>query len=126
LPEYIYVRCGTPGFIAPEIIYHTGRSGQSCISDIFSLGVVAHILATGNNPFVGRNCHESLAKNNAALIKLSQDQYKKLNPYLLNFIVRTLERDPSRRLSSSDLLNDPLFTYEFPMLLKVGTDTTVT
>jgi len=126
LQEYIYVRCGTPGFIAPEIIYHTGKSGQSSTSDIFSLGVVAHILATDSNPFIGRNCHETLAKNNAAILKLGQDQYKKVNPLLINFIVRAIERDPSKRMTSEELLEDPLFSTDSPCLLKIGTSTTVT
>lgn len=99
--EYIYVRCGTPGFIAPEIIYHTGRSGQTLISDIFSLGVVAHILGLGFNPFLGRSCHETISKNNAAILKLSSSVYQKANPYLLDFIVCSLERDPTKRLSSN-------------------------
>lgn len=124
LDEYIYVRCGTPGFIAPEIIYHSGRAGQTTTSDIFSLGVVAHILAVGKNPFIGRNCHETLNKNNAAFLKLTNEEYKSVNPLLLDFIVRTVERDPSRRLSSSQLLNDPLFTAtDFPLLKKIGHET---
>lgn len=41
----IFDRCGTPGYIAPEVL----NSPQSKVvldhkSDIFSLGVIAHIL----------------------------------------------------------------------------------
>lgn len=46
VPEFIYYKCGTPGFVAPEILKLTKtdekKYGVSC--DIFSLGVVFHIL----------------------------------------------------------------------------------
>ena len=126
LQEYIYVRCGTPGFIAPEIIYHTGKSGQSSTSDIFSLGVVAHILATNSNPFIGINRQDTLARNNAAKLNLDQDQYEKVSPLLINFIDRAIQKDPSKRMTSEELLEDPLFSTDSPCLLKIGTSTTVT
>jgi serine/threonine protein kinase len=53
-PEYIFVRCGTPGYVAPEIINSKARNGQDPISDVFSLGIIAHILATGRSPFPGK------------------------------------------------------------------------
>ena len=64
--EYIFVRCGTPGYVAPEIINFKGKSGQSTISDIFSLGVIAHILSTGRSPFSGKEYQEVLNQNRAA------------------------------------------------------------
>jgi serine/threonine protein kinase len=59
--EYIFVRCGTPGYVAPEIINYKARNGQDPISDVFSLGIIAHILATGRSPFPGREYNEVLA-----------------------------------------------------------------
>ena len=49
---YIYPKCGTPGFVAPEILGATGddaRYGIEC--DIFSAGVVLYILLTGEPLF---------------------------------------------------------------------------
>jgi len=42
---YIFPKCGTPGFVAPEIANMIDKTkGYSSSSDIFSIGVIFHIL----------------------------------------------------------------------------------
>jgi len=44
----LFKRCGTPGFVAPEILLYDDKSpmyGVAC--DIFSIGVIFFILLTG-------------------------------------------------------------------------------
>ena len=42
---YIFSKCGTPGFVAPEIANLVDKnSGYSPISDVFSIGVIFYIL----------------------------------------------------------------------------------
>lgn len=53
--EYIFARCGTPGFVAPEIVNlrdKNTRYTQAC--DLFSLGIIFHMLLLKKSPFVGR------------------------------------------------------------------------
>lgn len=39
--EYLYFRCGTPGFLAPEIANLTCKqTKQTCAADMFSLGCI--------------------------------------------------------------------------------------
>ncbi len=43
--EYLYPRCGTPGYVAPEIINvksHKSKYSNAC--DIFSTGIILHLL----------------------------------------------------------------------------------
>lgn len=43
--EYIHVRCGTPGFVAPEIVNaKPGSDHYSSVCDVFSLGIVFHLM----------------------------------------------------------------------------------
>lgn len=44
--KYLYTRCGTPGYVAPEIlkIKSAQPSKYDCAVDMFSLGVIAHML----------------------------------------------------------------------------------
>lgn len=51
----ILERCGTIGYLAPEII-HTEHYTENC--DIFSLAQVFHILLTGN-PMYDRNLEKT-------------------------------------------------------------------
>ena len=42
---YIFPKCGTPGFVAPEIAnLQDKNSGYGVICDMFSIGVIFHIL----------------------------------------------------------------------------------
>jgi serine/threonine protein kinase len=52
---YIFYRCGTPGFIAPEIIGMQSNERIDVVCDIFSAGVIFHILLTNKYLFVGQN-----------------------------------------------------------------------
>ena len=43
--EYLYPRCGTPGYVAPEIINiksHRSKYSNNC--DVFSAGIILHLL----------------------------------------------------------------------------------
>ncbi|EGR30567.1 hypothetical protein IMG5_129000 [Ichthyophthirius multifiliis] len=59
----LYKKCGTPGFIAPEIL-------QDNI-DIFSAGVIFYILLTGEQPFKAANNKQLVEKNKACQIDFS-------------------------------------------------------
>lgn len=53
--KYLFVRCGTPGFVAPEIINIKDMSTKSQpISDVFSVGVILHYLLLGYSVFEGK------------------------------------------------------------------------
>lgn len=45
IPAYMFVRCGTPGFVAPEVINIKDLNTRyDVVCDIFSLGLIFHIL----------------------------------------------------------------------------------
>ena len=45
--KFLYVRCGTPGFVAPEVINITDFDLKyDAVCDIYSLGIIYHILYT--------------------------------------------------------------------------------
>lgn len=58
--EALKQKCGTPGFVAPEIL----NGGQaSTKSDVFSLGSIFYSLLTSMMVFKGRNANEILSRN---------------------------------------------------------------
>lgn len=46
--EYLFNRCGTIGYVAPEILNELPYDHKV---DIFSLGIILFILLTGDSPF---------------------------------------------------------------------------
>jgi calcium/calmodulin-dependent protein kinase I len=54
------LKCGTPGYVGPEIL----RGFPACTkSDIFSLGSIFYNIVTGNMLFDGKNEKEVLTNN---------------------------------------------------------------
>ncbi|CAM9663528.1 unnamed protein product, partial [Choristocarpus tenellus] len=59
-------RCGTPGYVAPEILHAKVKEGYGINVDAFSVGVVAYTVLCGYEPFYGRNEENLIAANKAA------------------------------------------------------------
>ena len=55
--EYLFKRCGTPGYVAPEIINSSSKENKKFDPkvDVFSAGVILYILMIGKSPFKGRS-----------------------------------------------------------------------
>jgi serine/threonine protein kinase len=77
--DYIYTRCGTPGFVAPEIVNIKDLTTKCRpISDVFSLGVILHILLLGKSPFKGKTFNEVLSENRQCSFTLQGPEYNAL------------------------------------------------
>ena len=53
IDKYLFFRCGTPGYVAPEIIELNESKHIEPQCDIFSAGVIFHILLTRKALFEG-------------------------------------------------------------------------
>jgi serine/threonine protein kinase len=64
--KYLYTRCGTPGYVAPEVLRIKSSDpvqtySSSC--DVFSIGVIYHILMFRKPVFEGKDVKEVIKKN---------------------------------------------------------------
>jgi eukaryotic-like serine/threonine-protein kinase len=106
---------GSPGHMAPEQI-----EGKECDarSDIFSLGTVLYWLATGKQPFTGRNPHH-LLKSIVDGRFIDPLQVKpSIGGTLREIILRCLELDPHKRYQSAGELAQTLSDF----VQRVGID----
>ncbi|KAM3130670.1 hypothetical protein pb186bvf_017262 [Paramecium bursaria] len=69
LKKYKYPKCGTPGYVAPEVCnYSGGHYGTKC--DIFSSGCIFYLLLTGKHLFSGQGYNFVLEQNKLCKIDL--------------------------------------------------------
>ena len=110
VPEYLFKRCGTPGYVAPEIINAPSNENihytPKC--DVFSAGIIFFILLTGKSPFDGKSFQEILNQNKLCKIDFKSPKLKK-NPHVLELLQKMLEINPLKRASAKECLNDEFF-----------------
>ena len=99
--------CGTPNYIAPEILEN--RSGHSYEVDIWSLGVIIYTLNVGKPPFETPDVKSTYKK-----IKMGAFSYPEHMPISENVkdvINKTLCLDPSKRLKLDEILAHPFLNF---------------
>lgn len=91
---------GTPHYLAPEVI--RGESASPA-SDLYGLGAVMYRFLTGVAPHQGTTA-EVLLKVLSEEVRPLSDLRPDLPPWLVAFVHRLLEKDPSRRPSDAQEL----------------------
>ena len=89
--ELLKLRCGSPGYIAPEIL---GDDGYRISADIYSIGVIMYFLLTGRPVFRGFNINEMLAKNKKAEVEYPDIYWSKISTKARDLVSKMLLKDP--------------------------------
>lgn len=104
--EYFHIRstfCGTPLYLAPEVIKQTGHDKSV---DVWCIGALIFELLTGNCPFNGMT--DSILYDH--ILKNKIDWPKDINLEAKDLISKILRTEPKDRLSLNDMLKHPFFT----------------
>jgi len=89
------VRCGTPGYVAPEIINIIDMKTRSePICDVFSAGIIMHMVLLGRSVFTSNTYDKILVENRACDFKLEGGDYRNLDPQAMDLMVNMLKVNP--------------------------------
>ncbi|GAP83399.1 putative CAMK RAD53 protein kinase [Rosellinia necatrix] len=111
--------CGTPSYVAPEILAEGRNRKYTKAVDIWSLGVVLYICLCGFPPFSDELYSREFPYNLSQQIKSGRFDYP--SPYwdpvgdpALDLIDRMLVVEPSKRFTVDQCLQHPWFTQKMP------------
>lgn len=102
--------CGTPNYIAPEVL---GKRGHSFEVDTWSLGCVLYTLLVGKPPFETATLKETYAR-------IKKNEYRvppHISPTAKALIKRMLSSEPSQRPSAKEALESDFFNGYIPQKL---------
>ncbi len=111
--------CGTPNYIAPEIL--DGKTGHSYEVDIWSLGVICYTLIIGKPPFETQDVKATYKRIKANTYSFPEGSI--ISDYAKNLISEILVTDPTKRPSLDQILAHDFFNQgnSIPKLLPTST-----
>jgi len=96
--------CGTPQYVAPEILSSNRTEGYGLACDLWSIGVILYIMLVGYPPF-------SENKPNAVFEQIKHGEYEfpyehwsRISPSAIHLIRRLLTTDPRKRITAAEAL----------------------
>jgi len=96
--------CGTPDYVAPEVLRGTGYTNAV---DIWSIGVVTYVMLCGSPPFYGADDKEVFIKILQADYKFFSPEWDYISQDAKEFIRVLLVLDPNCRPTAQQCLQAP-------------------
>jgi calcium/calmodulin-dependent protein kinase I len=96
--------CGTPGYVAPEIL--TGK-GYDIAVDYWSIGVILYVMLCGFPPFSEDSNEKLFDMIKTGNYEFPSPQWDPISDYAKDLIKKLLVVDPSKRLTADGILKHP-------------------
>ncbi|XP_051931453.1 calcium/calmodulin-dependent protein kinase type 1 isoform X2 [Hippocampus zosterae] len=96
--------CGTPGYVAPEVL---AQKPYSKAVDCWSIGVISYILLCGYPPFYDENDAKLFEQILKAEYEFDSPYWDDICDSAKDFICHMMEKDPSKRYTCEQALQHP-------------------
>ncbi|XP_019369593.1 PREDICTED: calcium/calmodulin-dependent protein kinase type 1G isoform X1 [Gavialis gangeticus] len=96
--------CGTPGYVAPEVL---AQKPYSKAVDCWSIGVITYILLCGYPPFYEETESKLFEKIKEGYFEFESPFWDDISESAKHFISHLLEKDPNKRFNCEDALRHP-------------------
>eukprot|EP00596_Hydrurales_sp_CCMP1899_P006881 CAMPEP_0119034050 /NCGR_PEP_ID=MMETSP1177-20130426/1100_1 /TAXON_ID=2985 /ORGANISM="Ochromonas sp, Strain CCMP1899" /LENGTH=400 /DNA_ID=CAMNT_0006991251 /DNA_START=71 /DNA_END=1273 /DNA_ORIENTATION=+ len=111
--ETLTARCGTPGYVAPEIL--EGEKYGKAV-DMWSIGVITYIILGGYPPFHDDNQKALFRKIRKAEFEFHPEYWEHVSEEAKDLIKGMLTKDPKKRLTAAQAVVHPWLMTEDSML----------
>jgi len=102
--ELLQTACGTPGYVAPEVLMLQGYSKEV---DLWSVGVIVYILLCGFPPFYSESDAEMFELIKEANYDFPSPYWDKISESAKDLVRGLLCKDPDERLTCEQALRHP-------------------
>jgi serine/threonine protein kinase len=102
-PKSLTKQCGTPFFVAPEILTRKPYDHQS---DMWSTGCIVYLLLSGNLPFMGRSQKELFRKIVAGKYEFD-DAWTDVSNDAKELVKKMLILNPDDRITAKEAMRHP-------------------
>jgi calcium/calmodulin-dependent protein kinase I len=106
-PKSLTTQCGTPGYVAPEILEGTPYDTQA---DMWSLGVIVYILLGGYPPFIEQNQRELFRKIRKGQYEFHEEYWGQVSADAKNLISSLLTVSSTDRMDADEALTNKWIT----------------
>ena len=102
-PNSLTTQCGTPGYVAPEILEGKPYDTQA---DMWSLGVIVYILLGGYPPFIEQNQRELFRKIRKGQYEFHEEYWGQVSDEAKGLISALLTVDPDKRYDGDQAMKN--------------------
>ncbi|XP_068602130.1 serine/threonine-protein kinase 17B [Brachionichthys hirsutus] len=95
---------GTPEYVAPEILNY---EPITTATDLWSVGVIAYMLVTGESPFAGDDKQETFLNVSQVNVDYSRDAFSRVSELAVDFVRKLLVKAPEDRPSAAECMSHP-------------------
>ncbi|CAO3652915.1 unnamed protein product [Mucor hiemalis] len=107
--DILTTACGTPGYVAPEVLLQTGHNKPV---DLWSVGVILFTLLSGYTPFWGEDQASLFESIMSGQYDYDEEYWSDISQSAKNLIDRLLTFDPNQRITAEEALAHPWITGE--------------